>query len=171
MKPIPTWLVASLTALLAPALAAAAETDNAFAPATEIAATPAEFAAKLPAKVFVYVAHQSEHEATGRAIESLGTTANTEFYNLPLEASAPVGVRRDPPTFPREITSGSARIMALISPSGAVTAVYCLEATHPEVGSRAARAVSKWRYRPSKLNKAAVPVVFTQLIELSAEKS
>ncbi len=162
-------LALGVALLSAPALLAA-DTANPLAPASEIAATPAEFVAKLPPKVFVYIAHQSAHEPTGRGIVSLGPTPHTEFFNLPLEASAPTGVRRNPPVFPRELPSGSARIMALIAPSGAVTAVYCLEATHPDIGSHAARAVAKWRFRPAKLAKEAVPVVFTQLIEFKAEK-
>jgi hypothetical protein len=161
-------LAVGVAMLSAPALMA--EEASVLAPASEIAATAAEFAAKLPPKVFVYISHQSEHAATGRGIESLGATPNTEFFNLPLEASAPSGVRRNPPVFPRELASGSARIMALIAPSGAVTAVYCLETTHPEIGSHAARAVAKWRFRPAKLAKEAVPVVFTQLIEFKSEK-
>jgi hypothetical protein len=168
MKNSFTRLAVGVALLSAPALMAA--DANALAPASEIAATAAEFVTKLPPKVFVYISHQSAHEATGRGIASLGPTPHTEFFNLPLEASAPTGVRRNPPVFPRELPSGSARIMALIAPSGAVTAVYCLETTHLEIGDHAARAVAKWRFRPAKIAKDAVPVVFTQLIEFKAER-
>ena len=161
-------LIVGAAIIAAPALMAA-EAD-ALAPTTEIAATAAEFVAKLPPKVFVYASDQAAHAAVGRGIESLGPTPGTEFFILPVEAKAPVGSRRDAPLFLRETASGSTWILALIAPSGAVTAVYCLEATHPDLGAQAARAIAKWKYRPARVDKNAVPVIFAQRVDYKGEK-
>lgn len=59
--------------------------------------------------------------------------------------------------------------MGLIAPTGEVTAVYSLAASHPAFATSAAKAVAQWRFKPAKLKDTAVPVVFVQLIEFNIE--
>jgi len=129
----------------------------------------ADFVARLPARVFVLVSNKTADEATTRGIESLGPTPNTEFFILPKESSRPTPIRQGAPVYPREAGQGKALIMGLIDPTGKVSAVYSLAASHPAFGINAAKAVSQWKFKPAKLKDTAVSVVFVQLIEFNME--
>jgi outer membrane biosynthesis protein TonB len=134
-----------------------------------IVSNAADFVAKLPARVFVLVPNKTADEATTRGIESLGPTPNTEFFVLPKESTRPKAIRQGPPVYPREAGQGKVLIMALIAPTGEVTAVYALAASHPAFATSAAKAVAQWKFKPAKLKDTAVPVIFVQLIEFNME--
>lgn len=134
-----------------------------------IAASTTDFIAKLPAKVFVLITTKDAKEKMMRSLQSLGPTPNTEFFVLPAEATRPTPTRQVSPEFPRGAGQGQALIMALISPTGEITAVHCLAANQPAFAVSAAQAVAKWKFKPGTLKNAAVPVLFTQLIEFNIE--
>ena len=162
------FLVAQLS-ILAPALAAAKSADKTASASSVIASNAADFVARLPAKVFILGSTKEANETTAQGIESLGPTPNTEFLILPAQATRPTPTRQDPPDYPRDAGPGQALIMALISPTGEVTAVHCLAASHPDFARSAAQAAAKWKFKPGKVKDAAVPVLFTQLMEFNIE--
>ena len=156
------------TGFLSRTAAVFAESGNKPAvPTSVIAPNAADFAARLPAKVYIMIGTADANEATARGIEGLGRTPGTEFLLLPKDAIPPKAVRQSAPEYPRYAGQGQARVLGLISTSGEVVAVYCLSATHPAFGSAAAEAVGHWKYKPAKLNGTAIPVIFTQLMEFS----
>ncbi|MDI1249853.1 MAG: energy transducer TonB [Lacunisphaera sp.] len=163
-----------VTALLAQlALTGPARCDSkpekAVAAQNVIAQNAADFVAKLPPTVFVLVSSKNEKEEKMKELGLLGPTPNTEFFVLPPEAVKPKITRQGPPDYPRGAGPGKARIMALISASGEVTAVCCLAASQPVFAGSAARSVAGWKFQPAKLKDAPVPVLFTQLIEFNTE--
>lgn len=169
MRKLIAVLILSQISILGFAVAASKSTAPSDHGSGVIVSNAADFVAKLPARVFVLVSSKAADEATTRGIESLGPTPNTEFFILPKESSKPTPVRQGAPDYPRESGQGKALIMGLISPTGEITAVYPLAASHPAFGTSAAKAVSQWKFKPAKLKDTAVAVVFVQLIEFNIE--
>ena len=161
MKSSITALLLALSLLGVSALAAEKPAGKTVTPGV-IAANAADFVAKLPAKVFVLITTKDAKEEMMRSLQSLGPTPNTEFFVLPAEATRPKPTRQAAPEYPSGAGQGQALIMALISPTGEITAVHCLAGSQPDFALSAVQAVAKWRFKPGKLKDAAVPVLFTQ---------
>jgi TonB family C-terminal domain len=73
-----------------------------------------------------------------------------------------------PATLRRDRISGHAVVRFVVTPEGRTRDIVVLKATHPEFGAAAAKAVSKWKYKPAMKDGRAVtcllsaPFLFNQ---------
>ena len=93
-----------------------------------------------------------------------------DLYDLAHVDVQPEVISRTPPDYPETLykrgISGSATIVFLVNKEGLVPFTTISQATHPEFGVAAAKAVATWKFRPAMKRgrvvncKLAVPINF-----------
>jgi TonB family protein len=76
---------------------------------------------------------------------------------------------RYPPAAQDARVQGMVVAEALLSAAGCVTKVKVLRSVHPLLDFEAVRAVSQWRFTPTRVNGVAVPVIMTVTVNFTLE--
>jgi TonB family protein len=122
-------------------------------------------------KQYVVVLFSSEHLA---CLGVAGPALRTEGVRVtPGRIKPPTRIRevrpRYPPAAQEARVQGMVIAEALISAAGCVTKVDVLRSVHPLLDLEAVRAVSQWRFTPTRVNGVAVPVIMTVTVNFTLE--
>lgn len=93
-----------------------------------------------------------------------------DFYDLNALSVQPAPRFQSKPIYPFELrqtgVTGEAMVGFIVTTSGNVVEAYVMRATHPDFGTAAVAAVSRWKFRPGMLGdrkvntRMSVPVIF-----------
>lgn len=123
-----------------------------------------EFAARLPAQVFVAAeAEGSAAAARLRAALSSLEPVEARIRKLPAGAMAAKPRTKVPPIYPYDMKvtgeQGEARFLLLIGADGQIKAMHCYESSDGLFERRAAEALVQWTFAPARIGRTNVPMI------------
>ncbi len=131
---------------------------------------PKSFADSLPERIVVNSQPEVKNEMLA-ALLQIKPHSKTQFLSFPKEQQ-PASVRANASVaYPRGLKldgiEGEAILLLLINPDGDVANLFVAKSTHRDFAMAAALSLTRWKFKPARIEQIPVPVLFLLPVRFS----